>query len=160
MSAHHARRFSRRRFLGGLTLVGTTGWLGLHPKVATASPPPETTQLRLIKGGLCLAPQFVAEELLRAEGFTEVQYVETVSSGAWVTKALASGEAPISLNSAAPFIMRVDAGDPIVILAGVHAGCLELFGTDRVQTIRDLKGKIVAVHAMGSSQQVFLATMV
>jgi NitT/TauT family transport system substrate-binding protein len=161
MSAHHARRFSRRRFLGGVTLLGTVGWLGLHPRVATAEPPPETTQIRLIKlGGLCLAPQFVAEELLRAEGFTEVQYVETVSSGAWVTKALASGEAHISLNFAAPFIMRVDAGDPIVILAGVHAGCLELFGTDRVQTIRDLKGKIVAVHAMGSSQQVFLATMV
>src|SRR5262249_44073142 len=39
-------------------------------------------------------------------------------------------------------------------------GCLELFGADRVQTIRDLKGKTVAVHAMGSSQQVFLAMMV
>jgi NitT/TauT family transport system substrate-binding protein len=160
MSTHHARRISRRRFLG-VAAVGTAGWLGLHPSIATAEPPPETTQIRLIKlGGACLAPQFVAEELLWAEGFTEVHYVETVSSGTWVTQALASGEAHLSMNFAAPFIMRVDAGDPIVILAGVHAGCLELFGTDRVQTIRDLKGKTVAIRAMGNSAQVFLAIMV
>ena len=31
------------------------------------------------------------------------------------------------------------------MLAGVHVGCFELFGTDRVHTIRDLKGKTVAV---------------
>jgi NitT/TauT family transport system substrate-binding protein len=161
MSAQHAEGWSRRRFLGGLTVAGTAGLLGRHPSAATAEPPPETPQIKLIKNsGLCLAPQFVAAELLRAEGFTDVQYVETVSSGAWVTQALASGEAHLSLNFAAPFIMRVDAGDPLIILAGVHAGCLELFGTDRVQTIRDLKGKTVAVQAIGNSAQVFLAIMV
>jgi NitT/TauT family transport system substrate-binding protein len=45
----------------------------------------------------------------------------------------------------APTIIRVEAGDPIVILGGLHIGCFELFGTDRVRTIRDLKGKTVAV---------------
>jgi NitT/TauT family transport system substrate-binding protein len=45
------------------------------------------------------------------------------------------------------------------MLAGVHVGCLELFGTDRVHTIRDLKGKTVAVEGLGSSQHVFLASM-
>jgi NitT/TauT family transport system substrate-binding protein len=53
----------------------------------------------------------------------------------------------------------VDAGDPIVMLAGVHVGCFELFGTDRVHTIRDLQGKTVAVQGLGSSQHVFLASM-
>jgi NitT/TauT family transport system substrate-binding protein len=53
----------------------------------------------------------------------------------------------------------VDAGELIVMLAGVHVGCFELFGTDRVHTIRDLKGKTVAVQALGSSQHVFLASM-
>ena len=38
--------------------------------------PLETTAVRLIKiPGICIAPQYVAEELLRAEGFTEVRYV-------------------------------------------------------------------------------------
>ena len=31
MSIPHARPFSRRRFLGGLTLAGTAGLLGVHP---------------------------------------------------------------------------------------------------------------------------------
>jgi NitT/TauT family transport system substrate-binding protein len=101
----------------------------------------------------------VAEELLRSEGFTEVQYVEA-GAGEGYDKALASGEAHLSLNFVARVLLRLDAGDPIVILGGVHVGCFELFGTDRVQAIRDLKGKTVAVPELGSSQHVFLASMV
>jgi NitT/TauT family transport system substrate-binding protein len=73
--------------------------------------------------------------------------------------AVASGEAHSSLTFAGPLIIRLDAGDPIVILAGVHVGCFELFGTDRVRTIRDLKGKTVAVEELQSSQHVFLSSM-
>jgi NitT/TauT family transport system substrate-binding protein len=76
-----------------------------------------------------------------------------------IEKALASGEADINMHFVAPTIIRLDAGDPIVIVAGGHIGCFELFGTDRVQTIRDLKGKTVAVPEMGSSYHVFLASM-
>jgi NitT/TauT family transport system substrate-binding protein len=65
----------------------------------------------------------------------------------------------MAVNFLAPTIILVDAGDPIVFLAGVHVGCLELFGTDRVRSIRDLKGKTVAVPDPGGSQQVFLASM-
>jgi NitT/TauT family transport system substrate-binding protein len=146
--------------LRGLTLAGATGLLGVHPKPVAAEPPPETTKIRLVKvSGICIAPQYVAEELLQGEGFTEVHYVETVA-GAELTKALASGEAHISLSFVAPVILRLDAGDPLVMLAGVHVGCFELFGSERVRTIRDLKGKTVAVQALGSSQHVFLASIV
>jgi NitT/TauT family transport system substrate-binding protein len=41
----------------------------------------------------------------------------------------------------------------------VHAGCFELFGTKRVNAIRDLKGKTVAVPALGSSHHNFIASM-
>ena len=76
MRTQHARRCSRRRFLGELTLAGTAGLLGLPARRVAAEPPPETTRLRLHKTpGICVAPQFVAEELLHAEGFTEVQYI-------------------------------------------------------------------------------------
>jgi NitT/TauT family transport system substrate-binding protein len=159
MSTQHTRQISRRRFLSGLALAGTAQLLGFHPSPIAAEPPPETTKLRLVKvSGICIAPQYVAEELLQGEGFTEVQYVETVA-GAELTKALASGEAHISLSFVAPVILRLDAGDPIVMLAGIHVGCFELFGTDRVHTIRDLKDKTVGVQALGSSQHVFLASM-
>jgi NitT/TauT family transport system substrate-binding protein len=57
MSTQHARPLSRRRFLGGLTLAGAAGFLGLGPRTTAAEPPPETTKLRLIKiCGICIAP--------------------------------------------------------------------------------------------------------
>ncbi len=150
---------SRREFLGGMALVGSAGFLGLPPGLAAAEPPPETAKIRLVKiSGICIAPQYIVEDLLYGEGFTEVQYVEAVA-GVGNNKTLASGEAHITLNFAAPFIIRIEAGDPIVALAGAHIGCFELFGTDRVHTIRDLKGKTVAVQELGSSQHIFLASM-
>jgi NitT/TauT family transport system substrate-binding protein len=48
MRTQHARPFSRRQFLGGLTLAGTAGLLGLHPRPVAAEPPPETTRLRYL----------------------------------------------------------------------------------------------------------------
>ncbi len=159
MSSEPDDYWSRREFLGELTLAGVAGLLGLRPGPAAAEPPPETTKIRLVKiPGICIAPQYVAEELLQGEGFTDVQYVKTMA-GAEASRAAASGEADLTMVFAGPLIIRVDAGDPIVLLAGVHVGCFELFGTDRIRAIRDLKGKSVAVQALGSSQHVFLASM-
>jgi NitT/TauT family transport system substrate-binding protein len=53
----------------------------------------------------------------------------------------------------------VEAGDPVVILAGGHIGCFELFGTEQVQTIRDLKGKTVAVPDLRTGPITFIASM-
>jgi NitT/TauT family transport system substrate-binding protein len=55
--------------------------------------------------------------------------------------------------------MQVDAGHPLVLLAGVHVGCYELFGTDRVRAVSDLKGKTVAIPELGSPHHIFLASM-
>jgi NitT/TauT family transport system substrate-binding protein len=64
---------NRREFLRGLTLAGTAGLLGLRPRPVAAEPPPETTRIRLVKvPSICRAPQYMAEELLGGEGFTEV----------------------------------------------------------------------------------------
>jgi NitT/TauT family transport system substrate-binding protein len=100
----------------------------------------------------------VAAELLRGEGFSEVQYVKTTGGGG-TTRALAAGEAHISTTFSGPLLIRVDVGDPIILLAGMHTGCFELFGTDRVRAIRDLKGKTVAVQELGSGHHVFLASI-
>jgi NitT/TauT family transport system substrate-binding protein len=159
MSTQHARQISRRRFLGGLTLVGAAGLLGLHPKPAAAEPPPETTQLKLYKyESICVAPQYIAEELLKAEGFTEVTYVPVTTTD--IAPALACGVIDISLTMAANLVIQIDRGDPVTVLAGVHVGCFELFGTERVRAIRDLQGKTVAVTGLGLTPHVFLASMV
>ena len=141
MHTQYAGPFSRRRFLRGITLAGTAGLLGWHPGQAAAEPPPETTRIRLVRiPSICQAPQYVAEELLHDEGFTEVHYLQKEGT-ADIETALASGEADLNAHFAAPLLLRLEAGDPIVVLAGLHVGCFELFGTDRGQSIRDLKGK-------------------
>ncbi len=150
---------SRRVFLRGLALVGGASLPGIMARRVAAEPPPETTRLRLVKiPSVCQAPQYVAGDLLEAEGFTDVQYVQKLGA-LGISEALATGEADINNHFVAPSIIRLEAGDPIVILGGLHIGCFELFGTDRVRAIRDLKGKTVAVLEIGSSQHVFLSTM-
>src|SRR6266446_9902272 len=82
---------SRRRFLSALSSVGALGLVGARPSLAQDGPP-ETTTVRLGKiYGICIAPQLVAEDLLRAEGFTDIRYVET-EAGISGALALARGE--------------------------------------------------------------------
>jgi NitT/TauT family transport system substrate-binding protein len=157
MHRRHADGWSRREFLE-LTLAGTAGLLGLRPGQVAAEPPPETTQIRLHRiPGICIAPQYVAEELLKAEGFTDVQYVadELADPG----PLLAAGRTDIGMAFVAPFLVQLDAGLPLVLLAGIHVGCFELFGTERVRSIRDLKGMRVGIPGIGSAHYVFIAAM-
>jgi NitT/TauT family transport system substrate-binding protein len=163
MSAQHAARWSRREFLGGLTLAGTVGMLGLSSSSVTAEPPPETTRLRLTKiPSTCRAPQWIAEELLLAEGFTEVHYVEVLTGGKGADltgSALVAGQVDLSMQFIGPSILQLDEGDPLILLAGIQIGCFELFGTERVRAIRDLKGKTVAAGPLRGSGHTFLASM-
>jgi NitT/TauT family transport system substrate-binding protein len=159
MNAQRADGWTRRRFLGGLTLAGTAGLLGLHSRPIAAEPPPETTTLRLLDvPTLCWAPQYVAEELLRVEGFSQLQYIEK-EVGPGTYQAVGSGEVDMTMGITGGLVMQIDAGSPMAILAGVHVGCYELFGTDRVRAIRDLKGKTVAVTGLGGGAHVTLATI-
>jgi NitT/TauT family transport system substrate-binding protein len=159
MYRQQADGWSRREFLG-LTLAGTAGLLGLDSRSVAAEPPPETTTLRLVQipTDLCMAPQYMAEQLLRHEGFTDVQYIKKERIREFEV-ALASGEANINMHIAPDAIIRLDAGDPIVFLAGGHIGCFELYGSDRVRSVRDLKGKTVAVPEHRAGASTFIASM-
>src|SRR5215510_3989584 len=158
MSAPQADGWTRRRFLGGLTLTGTMGLLGLSPRPVAAEPPPETTRLRVMQvPNLCEAPAQAAQELLRAEGFSEVQYVQALGVAGF--EKIAAGEIDLALQAAMIGVRQIDAGAPVVLLAGVHMGCFELFGHARVRTIRDLKGKVVAVSYLGGGAHLLIAIM-
>jgi len=159
MTGPAGRRYGRRDFLSHASALSAGVALGF-PRLAAAEPPPETTRIRLVQlPTICQAPQYVAEELLRSEGFTDVQYLKKPGATKAIETALASGEADINMHFAAPSIIRVDAGDPITILAGVHVGCFELFATERVRSLRDLRGKTVAILELGASNHVFLSSM-
>jgi NitT/TauT family transport system substrate-binding protein len=141
-----------------VTLAGTAGFLGLEPSSFAAEPPPETTKIRLLQSPtLCLAPMYVAEQLLRDEGFADIQYIKKQAKE--IAPALASGEANLSMHFAAPLVLHLEAGDPLVVLAGVHVGCFELFGRGQVRAIRDLKGKAVGVPELGVVPHLLISIM-
>ena len=148
----------RREFLARATLAGAAVGLGVEARSAAAEPPPETTTLVLHGNptGLCIAPQYVAEDLLKAEGFAEIRYLPKSRVGA--NQALASGEINFTSAFIGNYLVQLDAGDPLVVLAGLHIGCFELFASERVRTIRDLKGKTVSVSELGAGRHVFLAS--
>jgi NitT/TauT family transport system substrate-binding protein len=147
----------RRAFVHGGLAAASMGLLSARP--GATEPPPETLSLRLYKfPGICLAPQYIAEELLRAEGFTDVQYVTTPEGPTRVSERLAAGDFDMTQWYVGPFIAEIDKGADIVILAGIHTGCQELFGADGIRTILDLKGKTIAA-SFGSPTTSFVVAM-
>src|SRR2546430_5976527 len=66
---------NRRGFLASASLAGAASLLGCGESSAQEAPP-ETTTVRIPTGTLiCNAPTYIADELLRAEGFTDIQHV-------------------------------------------------------------------------------------
>jgi NitT/TauT family transport system substrate-binding protein len=151
---------SRRTLLGEAMTLGSTGLLAIGPRSAAAEPPPETTRIRLARvPSICRAPQYMTEELLRSEGFTDVSYVAAQDTSD-ATDAVADRDVDITMQYVGPSIMQLDAGKPIVVLAGIQPGCFELFGTERIRSVRDLKGKTVAVQGFAASAHTFIASMI
>lgn len=148
----------RREFLHGLAGAGASTVLDGVPAPA-AEAPLETTRVRLAQRPLlCEAPNYVAEDLLRSEGFTDVQYIKRAQGAA--EDALGAGEVDITMLFGAPMVLRIDTGAPIVFLAGVHTGCVELFASEHIRTFADLKGKRLGIPAFRSAPHILVAIMV
>ena len=151
---------NRRAFLAGLSAVGGASFIGTSTP-AWAEPPPETTTVRLprwINGGYCWAGLYLAGELLRADGFTDVRYVQgdkRVDNTKW----LAGGVTDFDFNMPSMHIRTLEAGAPIKVLTGVHVGCFELKANNSINRIADLKGKRVGVWAVNDHPHLFLSLM-
>ena len=105
--------------------MSAAGALGLFSasRVLAAEGPCETTSVRHSKSSLiCSAApqQFVAEGLLRDEGFKEIAYVEVPRTN--LAQAYSDGMVDFTVTFAVNHIQAIDHGAPITILAGVHAG--------------------------------------
>jgi NitT/TauT family transport system substrate-binding protein len=148
---------TRRRFLTALSLAGAATVIRAPPSQA-ADGPLETTTVRLPKvASICVSPQYVAEELLRAEGFTDIHFVDVPTSG---TEQLARGDVDLMVGYASNCIVGLDKGDATTLLAGVHVGCFVLFGHEDVHGIAGLKGKTVGVPGFGTGPDLLLNVMV
>jgi NitT/TauT family transport system substrate-binding protein len=148
-------RHTRRRLLAVLSAAGAAAFLPLR-QLRAAESALEATSVRLLKSpGICLAPQYLSEALLRAEGFTHVEFVEEPDYNA----AISRGQVDFTMNYATNFVRSIDAGAPITLLAGVHTGCYELFALAGIRSIADLKGKSVGIQALGSNPHVLLTLL-
>ena len=132
---------ARRRFLAALSAAAAAAML--PPRRGSAAEPPlETTTVRLERlPVICFAPQYVCEEMLRAEGFTDIRYVETTPPA--ISEDLGQGQVDFAANLVPSHIAAIDAGATITIVGGVHAGCYELFAREGIRSIADLKGKSI-----------------
>jgi len=159
MNSERDKSWSRRKFLGALTLAWTAKFLALRHESIAAEPPPETGKIRVIEPPeICSGTTLIAaQELLKAEGFTQLQAVKM--TGIDGVNAVARGEADFTITPVPSLVTRVDAGEQLTLLSGIHIGCFELFGSERIRSLSDLKGKRVGVSALGSGRHIFLATM-
>ena len=153
---------SRRELLrltaaGGATLaaggiVAACAPQSSGPAAGGALPPPETTKVRLVSPAACDPPSALAREFLMEEGFTDITYVRaSVTTTEWLTTDVADVHSGYGNLIAA----NIDAGLPILALAGIHPGCFELYATPGISSIRDLRGKTIAVNAKNASDQFF-----
>src|SRR5213594_2587579 len=104
--------FNRRMFLANASALSAASLLGI-PRAVAAEPPPEVKKIRLVHApAICLSPQYLAEELLRLEGFSEIQYVDQP-----MTKSLGpleAGQADMTQGAGVDVVAALDAGRAIL----------------------------------------------
>jgi NitT/TauT family transport system substrate-binding protein len=164
------RTQTRRQFLTTISLASAAGLaeLGLGRKSLAAEPPPEVTTIRLEKDAItCIAP-LVLHELLRAEGFTDISYVDLTEArvrradaakSGWAADMIAHGEVDFARDFAPSLVLGMNAGAPITILTGLHLGCFEIFGKDEIRGLADLKGKTVGTMTANAGDRPLLTIM-
>ena len=114
-------RQSRRRLLATSSLACSAVLLRA-PRTLAAEGPPETSSVRLPKEqSICVAPQDVLDDLLRAEGFTDIRHV-ALAPETFVPDAIAQGMLDFGMNFATVQIAGIDRGVEMKVLAGVHVG--------------------------------------
>ncbi len=141
---------TRRHLLATASAAGAAAFLRT-PRALPAEGALEISTVRFVNAPvICIAPQYVAGEVLRAEGFTDIRYVAAprLGSGDY----LVSGEVGFSLEVPWDLVTKIDAGEPITVLSGVMVGCYELFGNEGVRGIADLKGKSFGNSRRGIDQ--------
>ena len=148
---------SRRQFLAHMSAFGVAAFLG-SPRTAAADPPPETPRVRLLHSpAICTVPQDLAEEMLYLEGFSEVEYVKNEANDN--LQYVRARQVDVTTQDAPTVVVSLDARDPLVVLAGMHTGCWELFGSPRIRALRELRGHTVAISGVGDFDHRFLSSI-
>ena len=129
---------TRRGFLGGIAAAGATSLIRTC-RADAAEGPLETTTVRIQKPALCVSSLYIAEELLRAEGFTDIRYVDAPLD---MHLTPVHGEADFAPPYANQCVRAIDAGEPLMVLTGLMVGCYELFAREGIDSVADLRERV------------------
>ncbi len=110
-----------------------------------------SVQIQALGGGLCGTPSYIAKD----NGFWADEGVDvTLVSGTFQqnTAGLASGQFPVA-NGDFQFFPAINEGLNVKVIGGMHQGCIKLLvpGDSSIQTVADLKGKIIGVDEVGGT---------
>jgi NitT/TauT family transport system substrate-binding protein len=101
--------------------------------------PPETTTIRLDPHLGCESWAWVIEDLLRDEGFKDVQITEALR--------VLDGGADIGPTFGNDVATKIDAGLPFVAIGATHTGCLQVWAQPGINSFRDFRGKRIDVNS-------------
>ena len=163
MKLHPNNSLNRREFITHTTIAGAAVYFGLGSDsiAAAQDPPPETTSLRLRQfAPACWVPLYVAEPLLRDEGFTDIKYVS--GPGTEFVDMLKREEVDLSPSFTPLDMINIERRDsPLAFLSGMHRGCYALVGNERIRSVNDLKGKRVWTGSIeNNGPHIFFKTIV
>jgi NitT/TauT family transport system substrate-binding protein len=102
-------------------------------------PPPETTTIRL--GTLpCDHPVMASEAFLQQEGFTRTEIL--------AGRQLAGGRVDIDVAFTVFDVAQLlESGQRIVVFAGLHPGCVEIWAQPGIGSLQDLRGRTLVVQS-------------
>jgi NitT/TauT family transport system substrate-binding protein len=110
----------------------------------------------------------VVQELLRAEGFTEIRYVDITEAhlrradaakSGFIPDMIAHGDVDFSRDFAPDLVLGMNAGAPVTVLSGLHLGCFEIFGKKEIRTLADLRGRTVGASPLYAGERPLLTIM-
>lgn len=155
-------RPSRRNLLkaagaAGLAVAaGAAGGRVFSPAIAGPAP-----KIRLGWGDIaaCHSPLgFGVAKGLYAKHNLDVELYPFTANGQTVIQAIATGKADAAAGLVGDWLKPLEQGFDVKLFVGSHGGCGRLFASEksRVKSLADLKGKTIAVFAMGASPQTVL----
>ena len=156
------RNWTRRATIGGAAASVGAGLSGIGWETRASEPPPEVTRISFLHDqeipALCWAPQYIAIELLKQEGFTEVVL------GKWLhgqneSQMLASGAVDFAPAVSTDLASAIDRGLDVKVLGGLHPGCIEMYAQKRIRRLKDLKGARVLSTHEGGLEFLFISSM-
>jgi NitT/TauT family transport system substrate-binding protein len=102
-----------------------------------------------------MSPEYIATDLLHAEGFTDIQFVDS-GTGPDSSDWLAHGEIDFDWNFPPAQLRAIASGASIKVLSGMHVGCNELIANNSIRSVADLKGKRVGIDVTTGTLHAFL----